>query len=107
MDELWQKISEWLWALLLPLLWYVKHTDDKRVLALEIQLNAKAEKEEQARLRGHIEKLFEQDARLERIVAETASDIRKDMNGGFQRITEIVNAGNVQILHELAKKADR
>lgn len=107
MDELWQKISEWLWALLIPLLWYVKHKDDKRVLALEIQLNAKAEKEEQARLRGHIEKLFEQDARLERIVAETSADIRKDMNGGFQRMTEVLNAGHVAILKELSKKADR
>jgi uncharacterized membrane-anchored protein YhcB (DUF1043 family) len=96
MDEVWSKISEWLWALLVPVLWYLKTKGDKEMEQVKSDLRDKADKDELDRQRGNIEKLFEANA-----------EIRKDMNGGFQRITDVIHSAQTQILQELAKKADR
>lgn len=100
MNGLWETVSNWLWGLLIPVMWYLKTRGDKEIDRLKDDLRdilkEKADRSELDRQRDNITSLFKE-----------TGEIRKDMNGGFQRITELIHNGQTQILHELAKKANR
>ena len=96
MTDGWKEISSWLWGLLVPIMWYLKSRSDKQADQMTEDLKNKADKSELDRQRNNIEKLFGESAEL-----------RKDMNGGFERITHLIHHGQTQILTELAKKQDR
>lgn len=92
----WQKVIGGLVTIMTGLLWYIKFTDDKWRSAMTALVSTKADRADVDRHRDSIEEFYRENA-----------SIRKDMNGGFQRITELFHSGHIQIMTELAKKADR
>lgn len=94
--SLWGKIISGLCSLVVGLLWYIKRHTDKKMETIEAALELKADKDELDRQRDHVAELFRENAA-----------IRKDMNGGFQRITDLLHSGQIQIMSELSKKVDR
>lgn len=105
MDEFWKTASQWLWGVLVPMMFYFKQRSDNRIDAMETEIKNKADKEdvrdkadrdEMDRQRNNIDKLFDEN-----------NKIRRDMNGGFERITSLIHNAHTQVMGELAKKADR
>lgn len=92
----WQSVIAVLWSVVVALLAYIKHTGDRKMEILETLIAQKADRADVDRHRDSIEEFYKENA-----------SIRKDMNGGFQRITELFHSGHIQIMTELAKKADR
>ena len=94
--SIWSKIAEYGAQIVGALLVVVWGDAKRRFTKLETAIEEKADKEELDRQRDNIAHLFKENA-----------DMRKDMNGGFQRITDLIHSGQIQIMSELAKKADR
>lgn len=92
----WKDAVGWVAAGAATLIGAVWGENKYRMAKLEEKIGQKADKDELDRQRDHIGELFRENA-----------DLRKDMNGGLHRITELIHSGQVQILTELAKKADR
>lgn len=94
--SIWSRIAEWTAGVAVALIGLVWADNKARMKTFEEELAKKASKEDLDRQRDHIVKLFEEQAK-----------VRHDMNGGFQRITDLIHSGQIQIMSELAKKADR
>lgn len=105
MDDtsIWKQLAAWAWALLVPLGMAVRKRDLEkfdehagRLDKLAESVNSKADKEEVARHRGHIEKLYERDGMTNDRVAS-----------GFAEIKDVISKNHVELLREISKKADR
>lgn len=92
----WSRALEWIAGISIALVALVWADNKRRMDTFERDLSQKAGREELDRQRDHIIKLFEEQAK-----------VRHDMNGGFQRLTDLVHEGQIKILVELAKKAER
>lgn len=94
--SIWSRVLEWVAGISIALIGLVWADNKRRMDNFEEELSKKAGKDELDRQRDHIIKLFEEQAK-----------VRHDMNGGFQRITDMLHEGQISILTELAKKAER
>lgn len=92
----WKDAATWIAGTAVALISLVWADNKRRIDNLEKTINEKADKEDLDRQRDHVVSLFKEQA-----------DLRRDMNGGFSRVTELLHNGQVQILTELGKKADR
>lgn len=91
-----REAAEWLWALIFPILaWAFKiRRDDLKQLREEIAM--KADKEDLERHEGKIDKLFDKQ-----------DELSKDMATGFAQVSAELHAGQMAIMQELGKKADK
>lgn len=92
----WSRVAEWVAGIAVVLIGLVWADNKRRMDLFELELAKKADKEELDRERNHIAELFRENDAL-----------RKDMNGGFQRITDLIHKVHIEVMSELAKKADR
>lgn len=96
----WKDVVTWVAGGAVTLIGLVWADNKRRVDNLEAKVDkineGKVDQDEFDRQRDHIAKLFDQQA-----------DLRKDMNGGFQSIRDLIHTGQMQVMSELAKKADR
>ena len=105
MEEFWKQLAQWLWGVMIPVVWYFKKRSDEKMDGIENEMKNKADRAdvkekadrvELERQRNNIEKLFEANA-----------ETRKDMNGGFERLSSLIHGVQTNIMAELSKKADR
>lgn len=96
MDEALRWVLDKLWVAIGALLGWLWHTNKQELAELRAAIAQKADKDELDRQRDNIATLFNE---------HTA--IRRDMAKGFDDVKEAIHKGNMEIIRELAKKADR
>jgi biotin-(acetyl-CoA carboxylase) ligase len=84
------------WILLAGLVGVIWNTHRKELADIKAELNNKADKADVERQQTAIS-----------VLNEAHSNLRNDMNGGFQSIRDLIHEGQIAIIREIASKADK
>jgi predicted Holliday junction resolvase-like endonuclease len=85
-----------LWILVGALVAYIWTSHTSEIKELKAAIAKKADVAEMDRQRDNIAKLFDEH-----------NAIRREMSKGFEDVKDAIHRGNVEIIRELARKADR
>ena len=96
MDNGFKETVDWLWALIVPVLGWAWRQRREDLKQLRKEIDAKADKDDLERHEGKIDKVFDKQ-----------DELRKDMATGFAQVSTAIHAGQMAIMKELGKKADK